>query len=120
MVLLVEDNEVFRQLAGAALQSRLEGGVVLEASCLAEARAHVTAQRIDVLVTDVVLPDGSGFELIESVRTTQEPYVIVYSNYTAEELRAGLSEHRIDKYVSKEAGLRGLTQAVLDGLASRP
>ena len=102
-----------------SLKARIGHGEVLEASSIAEAQLVARACRVDVLVTDVVLPDGSGFDLIASLEVSQDAYVIVYSNFTADELRAGLGRHRIDQFVSKENGLRGLSQAVLVGLAAQ-
>ncbi|WP_051362428.1 hybrid sensor histidine kinase/response regulator [Solimonas soli] len=60
-LLLVEDNED----AGEALKVALEfdGHSVVRAGSCAEARAAARAQRFDLMIADIDLPDGSGLSL---------------------------------------------------------
>ena len=65
-VLLVEDDQIMR----LSLEDRLslEGIRARSAQCLAEARYQLDKGDIDLVVTDVRLPDGSGAELFQEIQ----------------------------------------------------
>ncbi len=71
MVLIVDDEEVIRRSVGAILRRR--GYDVVEAASGPEALAYVKTvpDRIDLLLTDVMMPEMHGGELIRSVRVIQ-------------------------------------------------
>ena len=82
-VLLVEDEPIVRRLIRDAL--RLFGYTVLEARHGFEAQliGSQRAGRIDVLMTDVVMPQMSGKELAEGlIRTHPDMKVLYMSGYT--------------------------------------
>lgn len=68
-ILLVEDQPDNREFIQAVLES--DGHAVTAASTVAEAIARLTepAQRFDVVVSDIGLPDASGWDLVSYVRT---------------------------------------------------
>lgn len=70
-VLLVEDEAMNRALVRAIIARQVppEAGVVLrEAETLAAAREVLAAERVDVVLLDVRLPDGNGLRLAEEIR----------------------------------------------------
>ena len=85
-VLLVEDEQLVREVAATVL--RQEGYTVLEAAegieALRLAGAH-TEQGVDLLLTDVVMPLMSGWELSDRLRESQPGIRVLYtSGYTAD------------------------------------
>jgi two-component system, cell cycle sensor histidine kinase and response regulator CckA len=94
-ILLVEDEAVVRNLVCEVL--RENGYVVLSAASGADAM-KVTAEHskpIDLLITDVVMPEMSGPELANTLRRTRSEMRVLYmSGYTddAELVRQGLPE----------------------------
>lgn len=83
IVLLVEDEDMLRRLARTILKDR--GYVVLEArdgqEALAISQAHVG--RIDLLLSDVTMPELGGRELAERLLTTRpEIKVLFMSGHT--------------------------------------
>ena len=65
-VLLVEDHEDSREFMQALLQT--DGHVVDVRGTIQDALAQLAREPYDVLVTDIGLPDGSGYDLIAEAR----------------------------------------------------
>jgi signal transduction histidine kinase len=84
-VLLVEDEERVRQIATEVLE-RVGYRVLPEGSAAAAlARASAHDGRIELLLTDVVLPDMNGRELAERLRAERPDSRVLYtSGYTDE------------------------------------
>jgi PAS domain S-box-containing protein len=83
IVLLVEDEDAVRSLVRGVLRSR--GYTVLEAGNAAEAVriSHDFEGVIDILLTDVIMPEVSGRELADQLRGTRPDMRLLYmSGYT--------------------------------------
>lgn len=74
-LLLVEDNPRI-QIANRDMLT-LEGYEVRCAMNLAEARAHMAAQMPDAVILDIMLPDGSGYDLLAEIRTAGNTPVLM-------------------------------------------
>jgi CheY-like chemotaxis protein len=84
-ILLVEDEDALRKLARTCLEDA--GYKVIEATGAAEARkiAVKNPVKIDLLVTDVVMPGGSGPELASLLKhLNPELKVLFMSGYTGD------------------------------------
>ena len=70
-VAIVDDHGLFR----AGVRAELEGHVELvgEAASVEEAVALVAAQRPDVVLLDVHMPDGGGVAVIRGTRRRRRP-----------------------------------------------
>jgi PAS domain S-box-containing protein len=64
-ILLVEDHEPSRLALSSLLRRR--GHQVTIAASLAEARQQVKLDTFDLLISDLGLPDGTGYELMEEI-----------------------------------------------------
>ncbi len=72
-LLVVEDREPLRRMLVRALSG--EGYLVEAASDLAAARALLAAgERIDLVLSDLMLPDGSGLDVLALVRARSSPH----------------------------------------------
>lgn len=91
-VLLVEDDATVRQFVLKAVQS-----LELDVSACAnadQARLSLAQGPFDLLITDLVLPDGSGLELVKEVLAdggTRRPKVVVYSGCLYASMREQLT-----------------------------
>ena len=65
-VLVVEDNAATRELL--VQQIRLAGHDVEAVGTLREALARIDGEQLDVVLLDVLLPDGSGIDLLAELR----------------------------------------------------
>jgi len=119
VVLLVEDEEGVRNLSRRILQR--SGYTVLAAHGAAEARQLFAGNggRVDLLLTDVVMPFESGRELAEALRLLQPDLRVVFmSGYTDDALiRHGVLEDRVrllEKPFEPD-GLVRVVQQAMDG-----
>ena len=95
-VLLVEDHVDSARVLMALMRRR--GYRVFHASTVAEAEALYRSEPVDVIVSDLGLPDGSGLELIKNLQGIRPVPSIVLSGYgeaeaQASSLGAGVLEH---------------------------
>ena len=82
-ILLVEDHEPTRRALEALLQRR-RFDVVASAS-VAEARALAENNKFDLLISDIGLPDGTGFELMAEMKDRHGMRGIALTGYGMEE-----------------------------------
>ncbi|MGV3478773.1 MAG: nitrogen regulation protein NR(I) [Sphingobium sp.] len=117
-ILVVDDDAAIRTVVREAL--RREGHDVETAASVAEQRKAMSRFSPDLLVTDVMLPDGNGLDLVPEM-LAQHPGmpVIVLSaqNTLATAVRA--TEQGAFEYLPKPFDLEELCRAVADGLRSR-
>ena len=98
-VLLVEDNKGLNEANRRALQ--MCGCTVLTAENLAEAREQLTQAQPDVILLDVMLPDGSGFDFCEEMRGKTKAHIIfLTAKTTHEDMVRGLTGGG-DNYITK-------------------
>jgi DNA-binding NtrC family response regulator len=75
-ILVVEDEHSLR--AAAARQLRQTYSQVLEADSVARALALLQTERVDAILVDIHLQDGSGFEILDALaRAGASPAVVV-------------------------------------------
>jgi PAS domain S-box-containing protein len=116
-VLVVEDEELVRRAAVRILKNA--GYVVLQASNAQEALAICASPtgKIDLLLSDVVMPGLSGRELWDQVRQLRPIRVIFMSGYTDDAIvRHGILEREVpflNKPFTKQT-LLGKVREVLD------
>lgn len=103
-VVLVDDHELIRQgLAGAFTRA---GGfdVVAEAGTVSDGLSTAQALRPDVVVTDVRLPDGSGFDLVRRLRAQRSDLaLVVLTMYAGDEQIFAAMDAGASAFVGKDA-----------------
>jgi len=114
-ILLVEDEPAI--LESLAYVLGRDGFSVVLAKSAAEAEAAAAGGQIggqiDLVVLDLMLPDGSGFDLIRSWRAKQKPMpIIVLSSRDAEADRVAALESGADDYVTKPFSPREIVARV--------
>jgi two-component system nitrogen regulation response regulator GlnG len=117
-VLIVDDDAAIRTVVAAALKR--EGHRVTTAASIAELRRALASGVPDVLVTDVVLPDGNGLDIAAGLASEHpELPIIVFSaqNTLATAVRA--TEVGAFDYLPKPFDLDVLAQAVRGAIARR-
>ena len=109
-ILLVEDD--YALAMGTEYVLKAEGYEVMHASNLASAREMV-GQQPDLILLDVMLPDGSGFELCQEVRNSDQHMPIIFLTAVGEEANIvqGL-ELGADDYVMKPYRVKELVSRI--------
>ena len=67
-LLLVDDDEAFRSMLRRALQRR--GHDVIEAAEGGAALSALSGATVDLVITDIIMPDMEGIETIRALRRT--------------------------------------------------
>lgn len=115
-ILIVEDDISIRKTVFALLTK--EGHTVVEADCLSVAREQFEAERPDIAIVDVGLPDGTGFALAAQWRAASRIGLIMLTGKTDVDDRVlGLSLGA-DHYLSKPVDPRELI-ATIQALLTR-
>lgn len=116
-VLIVEDDPQMREFFSASVQRSAQLSLLGSVSSVAEAKAWLDAaeESVDVLLTDLGLPDGSGLEVIRHARgshPTCEPLVI--SMFGDEDNVLASIEAGALGYIHKDAAPDDIANTILE------
>jgi len=102
-ILVVDDERQIRR----ALQTSLRGaGYEVESAETAESALAAAAMRPpDALIVDLVLPDGTGTDVVRELRTWSSAPVIVLSAVGDEREKVAALDAGADDYVTKPVGI---------------
>ncbi len=121
-ILLVEDDSNLREIYGARLEA--EGYTIVAASDGEEALALAVKERPDLIISDIMMPKISGFDMLDILRTTPETKnvkVIVMTALSQDEDRRRGEELGADRYLVKsQVTLDDVVQMVKELLADMP
>lgn len=116
-ILLVEDEEEVRKFAARAL--RENGYFVFEAATANEAINIYEREKgyFHLVFSDVVLPDGTGLELVDRLLSGRPQIrVLLSSGYTDEKLQRALIREKGFCFLRKPYGLADLLRAVREAI----
>jgi two-component system KDP operon response regulator KdpE len=109
-VLVVDDEPQI--LRGLRVVLRSAGFQVAQAASKQEALDAVAVRPPDVMILDLVLPDGSGVEVTEEVRRWSNLPIIVLSAVGDEREKVRALDAGADDYVTKPFGTEELTARI--------
>ncbi|HEY2020174.1 response regulator [Paraburkholderia sp.] len=102
-VLVIEDDAPMRESIRALLQS--ENTEIVAVATLADALTQLSEITFDCVVTDLALPDGTGYDLLERLAANTEHAALPVIVYTGRML-SDEEEHRLRRY-SKSIIIKG-------------
>lgn len=106
-VLVVDDEPPIRRLLRASLA--VAGYRIIEAEDAAGAIRSLAAEKPDLVILDLGLPDESGLDLITEVRKTSSVPIVVLSARHDERSKVDALDRGADDYVSKPFSMAELT-----------
>lgn len=109
-LLLVEDHDDVAELLASLLAMR--GHAVKIARSARDALRAISAETFDVMVSDVGLPDASGYELMRQVRARGATKGIAMSGWGRPEDIARSREAGFAEHLTKPVLLKKLEQAI--------
>ena len=117
-ILLVEDDKSLREIYGVRLMA--EGYEITSAGDGEEALAVAIKVRPDLIVSDVMMPKISGFDMLDILRSTTETKdikVIMMTALSSEDQRARGEALGADRYLVKsQVGIEDVVRTVHDVL----
>lgn len=115
-VLVVDDELVIRDLCARALKEYR----VFQAGSLQEALAVYRTERIDLVLTDVMMPGGSGIELLKQIKALDPgAVVVVMTGFGDKEIILNALKEDADDFINKPLQLLQLRTAVQKALAKK-
>lgn len=117
-VLVVEDDDLVAQALSMSL--RREGFSVHVAANVEDALRLYDAAAIEVVVTDLLMPDGSGLDLLMAIeeRDPLAPVIIVTANQSVETAAEAVRKRAFD-YLTKPVSRDALSEVVERAIAAR-
>jgi two-component system KDP operon response regulator KdpE len=105
-ILVVDDERSIRRYLRTSLTAK--GHEILEASGGEEALALASAERPDLIILDLGLPDVDGVEVTRRLRDWTQTPIIILSVRDREEDKVGALDAGADDYLTKPFGLSEL------------
>src|SRR5262249_26814720 len=116
-VLIVDDEPAIRRLLRTSLVA--QGYGTIEAATGAEAVAQAHAQKPDLVLLDLGLPDMDGLEVIRILRTAAPVPIVTLSSREDERGKVAALDEGADDYVTKPFGIDELTARLRAALRHR-
>jgi DNA-binding NarL/FixJ family response regulator len=114
-VMIVEDDIVTRKVLAAAVDSEPALQLVASFDSVRPALAWLETTPVDLLLTDLGLPDGSGIDVIRAcVESCPQCGIMVITMSSDEDSVLGCIEAGAAGYVLKDAGRLDIVRALMD------
>jgi len=116
-ILVVDDEPAIRRLLRSTLG--VQDFTVLEAAGVAQALELLGREKVDLIILDLGLPDGDGFEVIRKLRPDSQVPIIVLSSRDDERGKVQALDAGADDYVTKPFGVEELVARIRAALRHR-
>ncbi len=118
IILFIEDNEAFRTGITEFLQSN--NFKVIEATSIKEALKKFKQSNVDLILSDLKLPDGNGIELLRQIKQIDSkiPFIFLTGDPNVESAVVALKEGAWD-YLTKPVDLEHLLHKITSCLENK-
>ncbi|NIJ53880.1 response regulator transcription factor [Dyadobacter arcticus] len=113
-ILLVEDHAIVRLATKFLIMDLLHPVNVYEAGTFGETLAQVAAHHLDLIILDISIPDGEGFNMIPKIREVQPKVLILVFTSLEEQIYAlHYIKAGANGFLSKNSSQNEIKRAVL-------
>ena len=103
-ILLVEDNEII--IKGLKYSLEQEGFEITPAKSVYDAKTKLESNKYNLIILDVMLPDGNGFELCKYIKEREKtPVIFLTAKDEEQDVVKGL-EIEAEDYIIKHLRTR--------------
>jgi two-component system KDP operon response regulator KdpE len=117
-ILVVDDDSQIRRVMRTALSSH--GYTIIEARNGEEALKKVRAERLDLIILDLNMPDMDGIEVCREIRVVSNLPIIMLTVRSAEKDKVRALDAGADDYVVKPFGIDELLARIRAALRRAP
>ncbi len=118
-ILIVDDHAINRRLLVAQLSD--EAFTVFQAADGVEALAVLEREKIDAIISDILMPRMDGYRLCHEVRSSERwhalPFIIYTATYTSPDDEKVSLELGADRFLRKPAGAAQIVESLQDAIA---
>ncbi len=118
-ILVIEDNHAILDVITLILQSEAYKVDGLNRS--ADMMVHIDAFKPDLMILDIMLPDGDGRELLTQIRSNEKtaniPVLMISAKYTAKTIQHG--PHKPNGFLAKPFDIDDLLDKIEGILAGK-
>ena len=120
-VMIVEDDASLREIYGIRIQA--EGYTIVTAGDGEEALAVAVREKPDLILSDVMMPKISGFDMLDILRSTPETHnikVVMMTALSSEDQRVRGENLGADRYLVKsQVGIEDVVNVIHEVLGDR-
>jgi CheY-like chemotaxis protein len=114
-ILIVDDDEKLATLLQESLRTLGEGYNVVTARGTDEALARVSKRSFDLVITDLMMPEVDGLQLLEALKAINPSIITVaMTAFDSQEIRAEAERFGIYRYLAKPFSVHEFRQCVID------
>ena len=114
-ILIVDDDEKLAALLQESLRTLDEGYDVVTAGGTDEALAKLSKRSFDLVITDLMMPEVDGLQLLEALKAINPSIVTVaMTAFDSQEIRAKAERFEIYRYLVKPFSVHEFGQCVKD------
>lgn len=121
-VMVVEDDAALREIYSIRIAA--EGYEIVSAGDGEEALAVAVREKPDLILSDVMMPKISGFDMLDILRTTPETAnikVVMMTALSSEDQRERGERLGADRYLVKsQVGIEDVVNVIHEALGDRP
>ena len=113
-ILIIEDETEMAQIIKSRLEK--EGFIATAVENVKDAKNEITSSRPDLILSDIILPDGSGLELCKDLKSRDEfkniPVIMITAVYTEDKDAEVGKKLGADAYLYKPYEMKELLDTV--------
>src|SRR5665647_1119169 len=112
-ILLADDSKLIRETLSRMISSYTNDAKIYFAENVDEALISLAQFRIEILILDIQMPGGSGFDVLKEAKKQEKtPVVIMLTNYATDSYRKKAIKEGVDYFFDKSTDYEELIRII--------